>query len=106
MALGKELLYIIRAKDEASKEVRKVKQAFDDTDASAGKLGKTLNLTAGILTREVGQSIKTFGQDVLRSMGSFVDAGQESVRVSKALEATLKSTKGAAGLTATEIEKL
>ena len=106
MALGKELLYIIRAKDDASKEIQKVKRSFDDTDASAEKLGKTLSLTSGILTKEVGQSIQSVGKAMLSTLFDFEEAGRQSIQTTKALNAVLQSTKGAAGLSAAEVQNL
>lgn len=104
MALGRELLYIIRAKDDASKTFQKVRGDVEALNLSAGKAGKTLDLAFSQLNVETGRQVRDFGLTLLNAVGSFAEAGRESVQVGKQLDAVLRSTKGAAGLTRTELD--
>src|SRR4051812_223586 len=106
MSLGRELLYIIRAKDEAAKVFKGVRDEINGVSDSAGGAGKSMTLLSGILTRQVGQDLKSFGTTITNGLGTFIDAGRESIRTSQALDAVLRSTKSAAGLTANEAQNL
>lgn len=100
----KELSYIIRAVDEASKTLKTIKGSMDDLAGGGGTAARTMNAAFGFFTKETGEKMKQWGQTALSAIGSFTDAADESVRNTKALEAVLKSTRGAAGLTAKEIQ--
>jgi phage-related minor tail protein len=104
--LGKELLYIIRAQDDATKTFQKVRGDVEDLDLSAGKAGKTLDLAFSQLNRETGRQVRDFGLSLVGAVTDFAEAGRESIQVGKALDSVLRSTNGAAGLTKTELEGL
>jgi hypothetical protein len=104
--LGKELLYIIRAQDDATKTFQKVRGDVEALDLSAGKAGRTLDLAFSQLNVETGRQVRDFGLSLVGMVTDFADAGRESVKVSNQLDAVLKSTKGAVGLTKGELEGL
>lgn len=91
MANTKDLQIIISAKDQASKELQKIKKSFKDVQDQAKKVG----VAAGAMAAVGVAAIK-----------DFVDAANVQLRVEKQLEAVIESTGGAAGMTADEVKKM
>jgi len=102
----KTLLYIIRARNEASKVFKQFRDDLNGVGKEAEKASRTANAALGFFTKEAGQEFKNFGQSILGSVQAMADAGREAERTDKLLNAVLKSTGHAAGLTADEIKDM
>src|SRR5687768_6458282 len=107
MADNAEAKIIIRGETkQAQDEVEKVNKKLGDLNQAGGKAGNAMNLLGAMLTKQVGQDMQQFGRTILGTLGGFVESGRESVKIGKQLEAVLKSTSGAAGMTAKEVTGL
>lgn len=98
MTSAAHLQIVLEARDQASK-------AIGDLNKNVGGLGKTLadvgKIAAGFLAANV---VSGGVQKLTGFLGDSIDAAKESRAVNAQLEAVLKSTGGAAGLSAKEIQ--
>lgn len=100
MVTTAELALHITAKDDASK-------ALDSVGKSAGGLGKTLGDVGKIAGGFMAANVVAAGvQQLTGFIGDSIDAAKESIAVNAQLDAVLKSTGGAAGVTADEVRSM
>src|SRR3990167_144041 len=104
MASASELSIIINAQDKAGKVLGGVHKDLGSIDDKATKSSGALGTMGGKLLA-LGAGAASVGV-VTGALKGFWDAAQESNIVSAQTEAVLKSTGGAAGMTAVEIGKL
>ena len=100
---------LIRAQDDASNTLNKVERNLGDLDKTAGNTNKRL----GGLKSVLGTGLKIAGGAAALGIGALgfamrdsVSLAREQINVEKQLDAVLKSTGGAAGLTAEEIKNM
>lgn len=93
-----EVAILVKARDEATKVFNDVKSAGSGLGDTLGKVGQ---VAAGVFTAGALQE----GLGVLKgAIGDTIAGFKEHMQVAAQTEAVLKSTGGAAGLSATEIE--
>ena len=95
----------IKVIDEASKALEEIKRKFGGLDDGIKKQQSFL-LKHKDAIKAVGVASAAAGAAILGAAGLAVAAAQEQAKANKQLDAVLKSTKGAAGLTAKEIQKM
>jgi hypothetical protein len=100
---------LLRAVDQASPALNKVAGGVERLESSAGRGSKVL----GGLKSALGTGLKIAGGAAAIGLGAVgfalrdsLSLAREQINVEKQLEAVLKSTGGAAGLTADEIKKM
>lgn len=99
MPSATEILLLIKARDEASKE-------FDKLTKSTGGLGKTLGQVGTIASGFLAAGAVQAGVAKVTSfINDSIGAARESIQVNAQLNAVLESTGGAAGVTAEQIQK-
>lgn len=106
-----ELAILIRARDEASRTVKdmagSMQRDFDETGKSAGGLGSALGKVGEIASGFLAANVIQGGvQKLTGFLNDSVQAAKESAEVNAQLEAVLKSTGGAAGVTADQARDL
>ena len=96
---------------DATRRAQLIIEAKDAVTGEAGKAGKALGglkSSLSSLNQEAGMLVKSFigPAALIGALKGSIDAAMEAQRVMTQTEAVIKSTGGAAGLTAQEIEKM
>src|SRR3989304_4603969 len=96
---------------DATRRAQLIIEAKDAVTGEAGKAGKALGglkSSLSSLNQEAGMLVKSFigPAALIGALKGSIDAAMEAQRVMTQTEAVIKSTGGAAGLTAEEIGKL
>jgi hypothetical protein len=89
---------VLRARDEASKTIGQLGSSVDDLGKRSANLSESFKIAGGIIT-----GVGFAGLGIMKTLS---DAGATNEGIMAQTKATLKSTKGAAGETADQIERL
>lgn len=100
MATVAELLILVKMKNETSGEVAKVTK---DLGGLKGMIGDVAKTAGGFI---IGQAVIGGAKALVGQLGSVISEARAAREIMKQTEAVIKSTGGAAGLTAREIAKL